>query len=150
MSLNMCCISGNLGADAELRKTRSGQSVLSFNVAVNERRKNAQTQEWEDYTNWVSVTMFGTRAEKLQVYLTKGKKVAVEGKLRWSQWENQNGEKRSKLEVIADEVEFMSAREQAAGNQQTQAYGAPVRPMTGMVTEPVAVEATVYDDSLPF
>ena len=149
MALNVCCISGNLGADAELRKTRSGQSVLSFNVAVNERRKNAQTQEWEDYTNWVSVTMFGTRAEKLQVYLTKGKKVAVEGKLRWSQWENQNGEKRSKLEVIADEVEFMSAREQAAGNNQQQAYGAPVRPMTGVVTEQ-PIEATLYDADLPF
>lgn len=149
MSINRVCISGNLGADAELRKTRSGQGVLSFNVAVNERRKNAQTQEWEDYTNWVSVTMFGTRAEKLQVYLTKGKKVAVEGKLRWSSWENQQGEKRSKIEVIADEVEFLSRAEHAAGNQQQQAYGAPVRPMTGVVTEQ-PIEATLYDDSIPF
>ena len=149
MPLNMCFISGNLTRDAELRKTRGGQGVLTFSVAVNDRRKNPQTGEWEDYPNFIDVTLFGTRAEKLQVYLTKGAKVAVEGKLRYSSWENQNGEKRSKLEVIADEVEFLSRAERAAGAGQQQAYGAPVRPMTGVVTEQ-PIEATLYDADLPF
>ena len=150
MSINRVMISGNLTRNSELRQRQSGGGVLTFSVAVNDRRKNAQTGEWEDYPNYLDCVLFGKRAEKLQVYLTKGKKVAVEGKLRWSSWENQNGEKRSKLEVIAEEVEFMTAREQAAGNQQQQAYGAPVRPMTGVVTEQPIEAGDWLDDSIPF
>ena len=148
MSINRVMISGNLTRNSELRQRQSGGGVLTFSMAVNDRRKNAQTGEWEDYPTYVDCVLFGKRAEKLQVYLAKGTKVAVEGKLRYSSWENQNGEKRSKLEVIADEVEFLSRAERAAGAGQQQAYGAPVRPMTGMVTEPI--EATLYDDSIPF
>lgn len=149
MSINRVCISGNLTRNSELRQRQSGGGVLTFSVAVNDRRKNAQTGEWEDYANYVDCVLFGRRAEKLQVYLAKGTKVAVEGKLRWSQWENHNGEKRSKIEVIVDEVEFLSRAEQAAGNQQQQAYGAPIRPMIGVVTEQ-PIEATLYDADLPF
>ena len=149
MAVNMCVISGNLVRNSELRQRQSGGGVLTFSVAVNDRRKNAQTGEWEDYPNYVDCVLFGKRAEKLQVYLAKGTKVAVEGKLRYSSWENQNGEKRSKLEVIADEVEFLSRAERAAGAGQQQAYGAPIRPMTGVVTEQ-PIEATLYDADLPF
>lgn len=149
MSINRVCISGNLTRNSELRQRQSGGGVLTFSMAVNDRRKNAQTGEWEDFPNYVDCVLFGRRAEKLQVYLAKGAKVAVEGKLRYSSWENQNGEKRSKLEVIADEVEFLSRAERAAGAGQQQAYGAPVRPMTGVVTEQ-PIEATLYDDSIPF
>lgn len=120
MSINRVIISGNLTRDPELRATTGGTQVLSFGMAVNDRRKNQQTGEWEDYPNFVDCTMFGSRAEKISRYLTKGCKVAVEGKLRYSQWER-DGQKRSKLEVIVEEIEFMS-RQQAAEPAPSDAY----------------------------
>lgn len=120
MSINRVNISGNLTRDPELRATTGGTQVLSFGMAVNDRRKNQQTGEWEDYPNFVDCTMFGSRAEKISRYLTKGCKVAVEGKLRYSQWER-DGQKRIKLEVIVEEIEFMS-RQQAAEPAPSDAY----------------------------
>ena len=112
MSINRVIISGNLTRDPELRRTQSGMAIMSFGVAVNDRRRNQQTGEWEDYPNFVDCSMFGNRAEKLAPYLVKGTKVAIEGKLRYSQWER-DGQKRSKLEVIADEIELMSKGQSA-------------------------------------
>ena len=111
MGINRVVITGNLTRDPELRSTGSGMSVLKLGVAVNDRRKNQQSGEWEDVPNFVDVTVFGARGEALSRFLSKGSKVAIEGKLRWSQWENPQGEKRSKLEVVADEVEFLSSRD---------------------------------------
>lgn len=118
MSINQVTISGNLTKDAELRETAGGMSVLKGSVAVNERRKDPRTGEWEDYPNYVDFTIFGKRAEVLAQYLKKGTKVAIQGKLRQDRWES-NGEKRSKLEVIADEIEFGKPKQQA---QQVEAY----------------------------
>lgn len=101
MSINRVNITGNLTRDPELRATAGGTQVLSFGVAVNDRRRNAQTGEWEDYPNFVDCTMFGTRAEAVSRFLAKGNKVAIEGKLRYSSWER-DGQRRSKLEVIVD------------------------------------------------
>lgn len=120
MSINRVNISGNLTRDPELRATSGGAQVLSFGVAVNDRAKNQQTGEWEDRPNFIECTMFGTRAEAVSRYLSKGAKVAIEGKLRWSQWEK-DGQKRSKLEVIVDEIEFMSRQQ----GSETSAYGQP-------------------------
>lgn len=129
MSINQVTISGNLGRDSELRKTQSGMAILSFTVAVNERRKNSQG-EWSDYTNWIGVSMFGTRAEKLHDYIKKGTKVCVQGKLRYSEWER-DGQKKSKVEVIADEIELMAKKQERQ--------------------EPIIeVEASVYDSEIPF
>lgn len=114
MSINKVIISGNLTRDPELRQTAAGMPVLGFGVAVNDRRRNAQTGEWEDYPNFVDCTMFGSRAEAIERYLAKGQKVAVEGKLRWSKWER-DGQTRSKLEVVVDEIEFMSQRQSDSG-----------------------------------
>ena len=116
MSINRVNISGNLTRDPELRHTQGGMAVLSMGVAVNDRRKNQQTGEWEDYANFIDCTMFGPRAEKLAQHLAKGTKVAIDGKLRWSQWEK-DGAKRSKLEVIVDEIEFMSRGERGQQRQ---------------------------------
>ena len=140
MSINKVLITGNLTRDPELRETPSGFQVLSFGVAVNDRRKNNQTGEWEDYANFVDCTMFGKRAESVSRFLSKGTKVAVEGKLRWSQWQAQDDSKRSKLEVVVDEIEFMSSRESSA---QGQAYGC------GEIAQPAAQSAP-YDDEIPF
>ena len=120
MSINRVNISGNLTRDPELRATQGGMQVLGFGVAVNDRRRNQQTGEWEDYPNFVDCTMFGNRAEALSRILRKGMKVAIEGKLRYSSWEDKNGGgRRSKLEVIPDEVELLS---QNANAQQPQQY----------------------------
>ncbi len=86
MSINRVNITGNLTRDPELRVTAAG-TVLSFGVAVNDRRRNPQTGEWEDYPDFVDCTMFGTRAEAVSRFLAKGHKVAIEGKLRYSWWE---------------------------------------------------------------
>lgn len=120
MNINRVIVSGNTTRDAELRQTASGMPVISFGIAVNDRRKNSQTGEWEDSPNFLDVTMFGSRCEKLAQYLPKGTKVAIEGKLRWSQWER-DGEKRSKVEIIADDVDFMSRRESAENARPAQA-----------------------------
>ena len=110
MSINKVFISGNLTRSPELRATSGGTSVLDFGVAVNERRKNPQSGEWEDRANFVDCAMFGKRAEAVEKFLSKGQKVAIEGKLRFSSWEK-DGQKRSKLSVIVDEIEFMSRRD---------------------------------------
>lgn len=122
MSINRVMISGNLTRDPELRQTQGGTTILSFGVAVNDRRRNQQTGEWEDYPNFIDCVMFGTRAEALNRILSKGMKVAIEGKLRYSSWERE-GQRRSKIEVIVDEIEFMSSRQGGQGMQGGQAYG---------------------------
>ena len=133
MSINRVNISGNLTRDPELKSTAGGMSVLNFGVAVNDRRRNQQTGEWEDYANFIDCVVFGARAEALSRFLSKGSKVAIEGKLRYSSWEH-DGQRRSKLEVVVDEVEFLSPRSQNSqnygGNQQygqveAPAYSAP-------------------------
>ena len=120
MSINRVMISGNLTRDAELRTTPSGTSILNFGVAVNDRRRNANG-EWEDYANFIDCTMFGRRAEALQNYLKKGLKVAIEGRLHYSAWEDRNtGQRRSRIDVTVDELEFMSSRGSDGGNYGSQ------------------------------
>ena len=108
MSINRVNISGNLTRDPELRSTAGGTQILSFGIAVNDRRRNQQTGEWEDVPNFIDCVVFGQRAEALSRFLSKGSKVALEGKLRFSSWETKEGQRRSKLEVVVDEVEFLS------------------------------------------
>ena len=107
MGINKVMITGNLTRDPELREMPSGMAVLRFCVAVNDRRKNQQTGEWEDYANFVDCTMFGNRATSVSKFINKGSKVAIEGKLNYSTWEK-DGVKRSKLSVNVNEIEFMS------------------------------------------
>lgn len=109
MSINRVLLSGNLTRDPELRATAGGTPVLSIGLAVNDRRRNAQTGEWEDYPNFVDCSMFGTRAEAVSKHMQKGDKIAVEGKLRFTQWEKE-GQHRTKLEVVVEDIEFMAQR----------------------------------------
>lgn len=109
MGINKVILTGNLTRDPELRATREGNPVLTLGIAVNDRRRNSQTGEWEDCPNFVDCVLFGNRADALSTRLAKGAKVVVEGRLRYSSWER-DGQKRSKIEVIVDEIEFMSAR----------------------------------------
>ncbi|MEF2650209.1 single-stranded DNA-binding protein [Collinsella tanakaei] len=157
MSINRVTISGNLTRDPELRATAGGTQVLSFGVAVNDRRRNPQNGEWEDYPNFVDCTMFGTRAEAVSRYLSKGSKVAIEGKLRYSSWER-DGQRRSKLEVIVDEIEFLSRGQQGGGQG---GYGQPAYGQGGydaahmpapapQAPAPVPPAGDVFDEDIPF
>ena len=116
MSINTCTISGNLTRDPELRATASGTEVLGFSAAVNDRRRNPQTGVWEDIPNYIDCTMFGSRAAALANILHKGSGVTVQGKLRWSQWER-DGQKRSKIEVVVDEIALHDKKSAAPADQ---------------------------------
>lgn len=125
MSINRVLISGNLTRDPEIRTTPAGNNVLQFSVAVNDRRKNPKTDKWEDYPNYIDCTVFGSqtsgRIEYFKDNLSKGVKVTIEGKLRWSQWEAKGGGVRSKVEVIVEEMEFAPKPSQG----KPAAYSAP-------------------------
>lgn len=152
MSINKAIISGNLTRDAELRSTTSGTAVLTIGVAVNDRRRNPQTGDWEDYANYIDCVMFGSRAQAIANYLTRGTKVAIEGKLRWRQWES-DGQKRSKIEVVIDEIEFMTSREGGNGGQPRQSAqqgGYNGGYSGGSASIPAAPEISVYDEDVPF
>lgn len=120
MAINKATITGNITRDPELRQTQGGTSVLTIGVAVNDRRKNQQTGEWEDYPNYIDCTIFGNRATGVAPHLQKGMKVAIEGKLNQSRWQAEDGTNRSKIGIIVDEIEFMAKRD---GSQQ------PMQPM---------------------
>lgn len=138
MSINRVIVSGNLTRDIEVRETASGMPVGNFGIAVNDRRRNNATGEWEDVPNFFDCTLFGKRAESLQGYIGKGSKVAVEGKLRWSQWER-DGQKRSKVEIVVDDVEIMSAMSESRAQSVSQG----ARPNEGIVD-------SLYDEDIPF
>ena len=91
MSINKCFLAGNITADPQLRATPSGMAILEFGLAVNERRKNQQTGEWEERPNFFNLKVFGARAEALSRILTKGMHVSTEGRLQWSSWEDSSG-----------------------------------------------------------
>ncbi|HEX9092738.1 MAG TPA: single-stranded DNA-binding protein [Coriobacteriia bacterium] len=115
MSINRVLLTGNLTRDAELRQTSGGMAIVKMRMAVNDRRKNSQSGQWEDVANYVDVTMFGSRAEAVSRFLTKGKAVGIDGKLRWHEWEPEPGQKRSALEVIADDLELLGGRGEGTG-----------------------------------
>lgn len=115
MSINAVALSGNVGRAPELRQTPSGAYILTFSLAVNERIRKGD--EWTDHANWVDCVVFGKRAEGLSKVLEKGMKVCLSGRLRYSSWEK-DGSRRSKLEVIAENVDIMQRRDAHQGQQQ--------------------------------
>lgn len=104
MSGNNVELVGSLGADVELQFTPSGQARANFNMAVARRWQNRQTQQWEEKTSWFRVTCWGQMAENVAESLVKGSRVIVTGRLEQRSWETQEGDKRSVVEVVADEV----------------------------------------------
>lgn len=120
--MNVVVISGNITRQPEQSMTKNGSGVMKFGIAVNERWKNNQTGEWEERPNFFDVIMFGRRTEWLSNNLRKGMKVIVEGKLQYSSWDDkQTGKKRSKVEVVANDVE-LPPRQQGNQSQQQQGY----------------------------
>ena len=154
MSVNSVSITGNLTRDPELRATQGGAQVLSVGVAVNERVRNRQTEEWEDRPSFVDVVVYGKRAEALSRILAKGAKVAVHGRLRQDRWQDDQGNNRSRLEVVADEVDLMQRRAdgmaaQGGGGQGGAAVASPGAAATRANPAP-GVADDLYAEDIPF
>ena len=113
-NLNKVMIIGNTGRDAELRFTANGTAVSDFSVAVNSRRRG-QSGEWEEETEWFNITLFGDRAERISQYITKGKQIYVEGRLRTRNWDDDQGVRHYRTEVIANNIEFLDRRGDSGG-----------------------------------
>jgi single-strand DNA-binding protein len=101
---NSVTVVGNVTRDPELRFTPSGQAVASFGLAVNRRWQNRSNQEWEEQTSFFDVKCWAQMAENVSESLQRGSRVIVSGRLEQRSWETDNGEKRSKIEIVADEV----------------------------------------------
>ena len=157
--MNHVTLSGNLTRQPELKTTTGGTSILSFGLAVNDRRKNGQTGQWEDVAHFVDCVTFGKRAESLSQILQKGSRVYVEGKLSYSSWEAKDGSKRSKIEVVVNDLELpprnKSQQNASQGNYGQQPnnytdqgkYG-PQNGSQGFTGQ--TQQADVYDSDIPF
>lgn len=113
-SYNKVLLMGNLTRDPELRYLPSNTAVVNIGLAINRRWRNQQG-EMQEETTFVDCEMFGRRAEVMNQYLRKGQPVFIEGRLRLDQWEDREGNKRSKLKVIADSFEFIDSRGEGEG-----------------------------------
>jgi single-strand DNA-binding protein len=114
-NINRVVLTGNLTRDPELRSTASGLAVCSLRIASNTRRKNQSTGEWEDKPNFFDVTVWGAQGENCARFLSKGRPVALDGRLEWREWEAQDGNKRQAVEIVADAVQFLGGRDDAGG-----------------------------------
>lgn len=132
--VNSCVFTGRLTRDAELKATRNGGSVLSFGIAVNERRKDGD--EWVDKPNFFNCSMFGSRAEALARYMVKGKQVAVAGRAQWREWER-DGERRTAVDFVVNDLQLMGPRDDD---------GAERRPPA----QQPARQDMLADDDIPF
>lgn len=150
-SLNQAFLMGNLTRDPELRQTPSGQSVCSFSLALNRAYKD-QSGEWQEATDYIDIVAWGPLAERVAQYLTKGRRCLVQGRLQSRSWE-QDGQKRSKVEVLANDVTFLDSRGGDSGNgggeyDQTPKPSKPAKKQD-VVIEDIGDEPINLDD-IPF
>ena len=143
MSFNKVILVGNLGRDPELRYTPQGTPVCSFSMATNERRKD-KTGEMQDQTTWFRVTLWGRQAETASQYLTKGRPVYIEGRLRVEEWTDRDGKPRHTLEVHATDMQFIGGGRGEGEPPMEKAAAA-----AGGATEH-SEPADVADDDIPF
>jgi single-strand DNA-binding protein len=126
-NINRVVLTGNLTADPELRSLPSGTSVCKLRVACNTRRKNNATGDWEDKPNYFDVTVWGAQGENCARYLSKGRPVAIDGRLEWREWEANDGSgKRQAVDIIAESVQFLGGRDDAGGGGFTPRSDVPV------------------------
>lgn len=148
MSINQVSITGNLTREPELRNTQGGTAILSFGIAVNDRRKNSSGQ-WEDVPNFFECVTFGNRATALSDILAKGMKVAIAGKLHYSSWEK-DGQKHSKVDIIVQEIELMQNRKPQQQGYQPQQQAQPAPQWNARQAYAEAPQPELYGEDLPF
>lgn len=141
MTVNKAILVGNLGADPESRQTNSGSTVTNLRLATNERRKNA-AGEWDDHTEWHRVVCFGRTAENAAKYLSRGRKVYVEGRISSRKWTDKEGRERYTTEVVCDTLHFLGGQSDA---QRSQSAAPAARPISDLP------KALGFDESeIPF
>ena len=153
--LNHVILVGRLTRDPEVRTTSGGMPIVSLGLAVNGRQKDASGQ-WTEKPNFFDVKLFGDRFERLAQHLEKGRRVGVDGRLEWSQWES-DGQKKSKVEIIANELQFLDSRGEGGGGGDfgggqalTQSSaGSDVTPNVSDF-QPVGASTGADDDDIPF
>jgi single-strand DNA-binding protein len=153
-NINRVIVTGNLTRDPELRSLQSGTAVCKLRIAVNSRRKD-QSGEWVDKPNYFDVTVWGAQGENCATYLSKGRPVAIDGRLDWREWEDQNGNKRQSVEIIADTVQFLGSRD-GGGQGNGNGGGGFAAPQSDVPadtsdfesSEPATVGSS--DDDIPF
>lgn len=144
MSFNKVILVGNLGRDPELRYTPQGTPVCSFSMATNERRKD-KTGEMQDHTTWFKVTLWGRQAETASQYLSKGRPIYIEGRLRVEEWTDRDGKPRHTLEVHATDMQFIGSGAGGGGRDDAMAARA-----SGPGEPPAMGHADPPDDDIPF
>jgi single-strand DNA-binding protein len=154
-NVNVVVITGNLTRDPELRHTGGGTAVCELRVAVNSRRKNGQSGEWEDKPNYFDVKVWGAQGENCSNYLSKGRPVAVEGRLDWREWEAKDGGgKRQKVEIIANSVQFLGSRDGSGGGGGANSEGGGFSPSSDVPADSSdfagAAAGGGGDDDIPF
>jgi single-strand DNA-binding protein len=146
-NINSVVITGNLTRDPELRSLNSGTSVCKLRVAVNSRRKEGD--QWVDKPNYFDVTVWGAQGENCATYLSKGRPVAIQGRLEWREWEASDGSgKRQAVEIIADSVQFLGSRGDNPNGNGAAAQSDIPADTSDFQSEPATVGAS--DDDIPF
>ena len=154
MNINRVILTGNLTRDPDHRQTPGGLSICKLGVAVNTRRKG-QDGNWEEKPNFFRVTVFGRQADSCANFLRKGRPVAIDGRLEWSQYEVE-GQKRESVDIIADTVQFLGGPNDGAGNGNGSGYSSGVRaadsdiPIDASDFERQPVSTGAADDDIPF
>lgn len=152
MNINRVIITGNLTSDPDLNTLPSGTSVCELRVAVNGRRKDQESGQWVDKPNYFTVKVWGPQGENAAKYLSKGRPVAVDGRLDWRQWEDQSGNKRQSIDIIADTVQFLGSREGGGGgdgNGFTPSAGVPVD-QSDFQSASAGSPSSASEDDIPF
>ncbi len=152
-NINRVVLTGNLTTDPELRNLPSGTSVCKLRVACNTRRKGA-SGEWEDKPNFFDVTVWGAQGENCARYLSKGRPVAIDGRLEWREWETEGGGKRQAVDIVADSVQFLGGRDDGGSGGQSSGGFTPRSDVPANTDDfqPVAAGAgrPPADDDIPF
>jgi single-strand DNA-binding protein len=151
-NINRVVMTGNLTKDPELRSLPSGTSVCELRVACNTRRKDSSSGEWVDKPNFFNVKVWGAQGENAARFLSKGRPVAIDGRLEWREWEAQDGTKRQAIDIIADSVQFLGSREDPSGGGTFTGNGASAgeTPVNDADFQPAPVGAATGDEDIPF
>ena len=142
-NINRVVLVGNLTRDPELRHTPSGTAVCNLRLAVNTRRKD-ETGQWVDKPNYFDITVWGNQGERCAQYLSKGRPVAVDGRLEWREWETPEGNKRQAVDIVADTVQFLGGRGDGEGG------GGGYIPADATATPAGDFPTSPTDDDIPF
>lgn len=160
-NINRVILTGNLTRDPELRSLQSGTSVCSLRIATNSRRREA-SGEWVDKPNYFSVTVWGAQGENCARFLSKGRPVAIDGRLDWREWQGQDGQKRESVEIVAESVQFLGGRDDmggggAGGGASAGSYNNGFTPHSDVpadtsdfAPQPVGARPAPADDDIPF